>query len=79
MNIKGPQHRRTRVFIVLAMVLLVGMAFSVPALAAKDKPNILVIWGDDIGISNISAYSDGLMGYETSNITFGEFEHEYIF
>jgi arylsulfatase len=32
------------------------------------KPNILVIWGDDIGISNISAYSDGLMGYRTPNI-----------
>jgi Sulfatase len=32
------------------------------------KPNILVIWGDDIGISNISAYSDGLMGYTTPNI-----------
>ena len=34
----------------------------------QDKPNILVIFGDDIGISNISAYSDGLMGYETPNI-----------
>jgi arylsulfatase A-like enzyme len=32
------------------------------------KPNILVIWGDDVGISNISAYSNGLMGYETPNI-----------
>ena len=32
------------------------------------KPNILVIMGDDIGISNISAYSDGLMGYRTPNI-----------
>ena len=32
------------------------------------KPNILVIYGDDIGIANISAYSDGLMGYETPNI-----------
>jgi Sulfatase len=32
------------------------------------KPNILVIWGDDIGISNISAYSNGLMGYTTPNI-----------
>ena len=32
------------------------------------KPNILVIFGDDIGITNISAYSDGLMGYETPNI-----------
>ena len=32
------------------------------------KPNILVIWGDDIGISNLSCYSDGLMGYRTPNI-----------
>ena len=31
-------------------------------------PNILVIFGDDIGIANISAYTDGLMGYETPNI-----------
>ncbi len=35
---------------------------------AGKKPNILVLWGDDIGISNISAYSDGLMGYETPHI-----------
>jgi len=32
------------------------------------KPNILVIWGDDIGISNLSCYSEGLMGYRTPNI-----------
>ncbi len=32
------------------------------------RPNILVIWGDDIGISNLSCYSDGLMGYRTPNI-----------
>ena len=32
------------------------------------KPNILVIFGDDVGISNISRYSNGLMGYETPNI-----------
>jgi arylsulfatase len=37
--------------------------------AADDKkPNILVIFGDDIGISNVSCYSSGLMGYETPNI-----------
>jgi len=43
---------------------------KVSATLQKDgkKPNILVIWGDDIGISNISAYSDGLMGYTTPNI-----------
>jgi arylsulfatase A-like enzyme len=33
-----------------------------------DKPNILVIWGDDIGLANLSCYSGGLMGYETPNI-----------
>lgn len=32
------------------------------------KPNILVIFGDDIGTANVSAYSDGVMGYETPNI-----------
>ncbi len=35
---------------------------------AADKPNILVIWGDDIGRSNISAYTMGMMGYQTPNI-----------
>ena len=33
-----------------------------------EKPNILVIWGDDIGLSNLSCYTDGLMGYRTPNI-----------
>ena len=33
-----------------------------------DRPNVLVIWGDDIGISNLSCYSDGLMGYRTPNV-----------
>ena len=39
-----------------------------PARAAETKPNILVIFGDDIGLANVSAYSDGVMGYETPNI-----------
>jgi arylsulfatase len=34
----------------------------------QKKPNILVIWGDDIGIANLSCYTDGLMGYRTPNI-----------
>ncbi len=50
----------------LASVTAVGLSFST-AIAA-DKPNILVIWGDDIGQSNISAYTMGLMGYRTPNI-----------
>ncbi len=44
-----------------------GFGFSHPAFAA-DKPNILVIWGDDIGWFNISAYNMGMMGYRTPNI-----------
>jgi arylsulfatase A-like enzyme len=35
---------------------------------AQKKPNILVIWGDDIGQSNLSCYTHGLMGYCTPNI-----------
>lgn len=38
------------------------------ALSTSGKPNIVVLWGDDIGITNLSCYSDGLMGYRTPNI-----------
>lgn len=38
------------------------------ASAQQKKPNILVIWGDDIGQFNISAYNRGMMGYKTPNI-----------
>jgi arylsulfatase len=38
------------------------------AKAEGTKPNILVIWGDDIGIDNVSAYNLGMMGYKTPNI-----------
>src|SRR5271157_426564 len=38
------------------------------AAQAEKKPNIVIIWGDDVGQSNISAYTDGLMGYRTPNI-----------
>ena len=41
---------------------------AVSASAEAEQPNILVIWGDDIGQSNISAYTRGLMGYRTPNI-----------
>jgi arylsulfatase len=37
-------------------------------MATAKKPNILVIWGDDIGQFNISAYNRGMMGYKTPNI-----------
>src|SRR6188768_2042159 len=38
------------------------------ATKAGKKPNIVIIWGDDVGQSNISAYSMGLMGYHTPHI-----------
>ena len=34
----------------------------------KKKPNILILWGDDIGQTNLSCYSKGMMGYRTPNI-----------
>ena len=36
--------------------------------ADQNRPNILIIWGDDIGQFNISAYNMGMMGYKTPNI-----------
>ena len=55
--------------LVLALVLICGQAATVGAQqAAASKPNIVIIWGDDIGQTNISAYSRGLMGYQTPNI-----------
>jgi len=50
-----------------AAMLLMGILLGSSSYAAQ-KPNILVIWGDDIGQSNISAYTLGLMGYHTPNI-----------
>jgi len=51
----------------VAMAALVSVA-AISTAMAQDKPNILVIWGDDIGQSNISAYTMGVMGYRTPNI-----------
>jgi arylsulfatase len=53
-----------RILFLLPAVLMFGGA----ARAQTDKPNILVIWGDDIGGFNISAYNMGMMGYRTPNI-----------
>lgn len=50
-----------------AAALVLGAWVAGPAVAA-DKPNILVIWGDDVGVHNISAYNHGIMGYRTPNI-----------
>ena len=51
------------------LLLLVLIVVGASAYSQKNKkPNILVLWGDDIGQSNISAYSHGITGYKTPNI-----------
>jgi arylsulfatase len=50
------------------LTLFALLVLSVSSAVAADKPNILVIWGDDVGQSNISAYTMGLVGYRTPNI-----------
>ena len=54
-------------FHLLATVVLL-VAFNGVAHAQSSKPNILVIWGDDIGWQNVSSYGMGTMGYTTPNI-----------
>ena len=53
--------------LVLALTILLLVVANTFAQQNK-KPNILVIWGDDIGYSNISINSQGMMGYKTPNI-----------
>jgi arylsulfatase len=58
---------RFKTIFVLTLAFL--FAFSAMAFAAEQKkPNILIIWGDDIGYWNVSAYNQGMMGYKTPNI-----------
>jgi len=59
--------RGLRISIALCTATLLSLMICAPGFAA-DKPNILVIWGDDVGRSNISAYTMGMMGYQTPNI-----------
>ena len=52
----------------LVAAALAGPAAIAQAQAQAQKPNILIIMGDDIGVPQISAYTQGLMGYRTPNI-----------
>lgn len=60
--------KRTSLRITSAIAFVATTLFASTAIADDKKPNILVIWGDDIGRDNISAYSHGMMGYRTPNI-----------
>jgi len=62
---------RSRTITVVAVAVLAALtAIVAPAQAQAPgkKPNILVIWGDDVGWYNLSAYNMGVMGYRTPNI-----------
>ena len=57
---------KKNLLVIVMLGLLIG--FVTPIFAQQKKPNILVVWGDDIGNTNISANTHGLMGYRTPNI-----------
>ena len=59
---------KRKIWLGLVASLAIWTAAVVPATAQQQKPNILVIMGDDIGYWNISAYNRGMMGYRTPNI-----------
>ena len=58
---------KTKLTLAACLILLL-IASATNSIAQGKKPNILVIMGDDIGQTNLSAYSFGLMGYRTPNI-----------
>ncbi len=60
--------QRSILVITAAIGLALGAATPAFAQASAKKPNIVIIWGDDIGQSDISAYTRGLMGFRTPNI-----------
>jgi arylsulfatase A-like enzyme len=51
-----------------SLVAISAASATANAQQQPQKPNIVVIWGDDIGVHNISAYNHGMMGYQTPNI-----------
>jgi arylsulfatase A-like enzyme len=58
----------TALSLALICVLIPSGSAQSPARSSITKPNIVIIWGDDIGQSDVSAYSMGLMGFRTPNI-----------
>ena len=66
---EGPRWLRSPLRLAqLTALALLALASTVSAQTAGKKPNILVIWGDDIGTWNTSFWSRGMMGYKTPNI-----------
>ncbi|TCU08399.1 arylsulfatase [Rhizobium sullae] len=67
-----PVYRRLLAATAVVAMTMTSVAIVSPAFAQQaadaSKPNILVIFGDDVGQTNISAYSFGVVGYKTPNI-----------
>ncbi len=53
---------------IVAVALIAALATGIASAQAQKKPNIVVVWGDDIGWFNPSCYHRGIMGYKTPNI-----------
>ncbi len=58
----------SRIFQTLTALMILPCAAMAQTNQASERPNILVIWGDDVGMWNISAYHRGMMGGSTPNI-----------
>ncbi len=63
------KRKRISAVFIAVTVAVIAVWGAQPTLA-QDKPNIIIIWGDDIGQSNISAYTKGLMGYQAGDKNF---------
>jgi arylsulfatase len=65
-------RRETRLLLLglvqAAVLICIQVGWARAQSAAGSKPNIVIIWGDDIGITDISAYARGVMGFQTPNI-----------
>ena len=61
-------NMKFKVFFQFVLAVFAALAWTVSPVAAAKKPNILVIWGDDIGMYNISAYHRGMLGGKTPNL-----------
>jgi arylsulfatase len=60
--------KETWCHVLLSVALVLMPLLPARAQQSAAKPNIVIIWGDDIGVTNLSAYSFGLLGYRTPNI-----------
>src|SRR5664279_3817159 len=68
MNIGAGAKKLTLVTLAASSFLAVGGRTALAQTTTTKKPNIIVIFGDDVGYWNVSAYSQGMMGYKTPNI-----------